>query len=197
LTAAPDELGLFPLGTVLFPGGSLSLRIFEPRYVALIRDCAAAGQPFGVLLIARGHEAGVPAEPHPVGTLASIVDFTTLPDGLLGIRCVGGRRFRLLQRRVREDGLALGRIALLSEDPAIVVPPEHGLLATLLRRASERVEDLLPGARHADFDDAAWVAWRLGEILPLEPLERQQLLETDDPAERLALLARWLPRFQR
>lgn len=194
---AAREVGLFPLGTVLFPGGRLALRIFEPRYLALVRDCARSGEPFGVLLIARGAEAGVPAEPHRVGTLATIVDFSTLPDGLLGIQCVGGERFRLQGRRVREDGLALGEIDTLAADSQLEVPAEHGLLSTLLRRASEQVEDLLPGARHADFDDAAWVAWRLAEILPLEGRERQVLLETDDPRERLRLIATWLTRFQR
>jgi len=139
----------------------------------------------------------VPAEPHRVGTLATIVDFSTLPDGLLGIQCVGGERFQWLRRRVREDGLALGEIETLPADPRLEVPAEHGLLSTLLRRASEQVEELLPGARHADFDDAAWVGWRLAEILPIERRERQVLLETDDPRERLRLIATWLPRFQR
>lgn len=194
---AAGEVGLFPLGTVLFPGGRLALRIFEPRYLALVRDCARSGEPFGVLLIARGAEAGTPAEPHAVGTLATIVDFTTLPDGLLGISCIGGERFKLGRRRVREDGLLLGEVESLPQDPRLELPAEHGLLATLLRRATEQVEDLLPGARHADFDDAAWVAWRLAEILPIEAQERQRLLETDDPRERLGLIATWLPRFQR
>jgi Lon protease-like protein len=150
-----------------------------------------------VLLIARGAEVGSPAESHPVGTLATIVDFTTLPDGLLGISCLGERRFRVVERRVRDDGLAIGRIKHLPPDPGLEVPAQHGLIATLLRRASEQVEDLLPGARHADFDDAAWVGWRLAEILPLEMPERQLLLETDDPIERLRQIETWLPRFQR
>lgn len=190
-------MGLFPLGTVLFPGGRLGLRIFEPRYLALVRDCARDGRPFGVVLIAEGAEAGQPAVPHAVGTLARIVDFSTLPDGLLGINCVGGGRFRLESRRIRSDGLALGVIDPLPPDPRLEVPAEHVLLATLLRRASEHIEGLLPGSRHADFDDAAWVAWRLGEILPLELAERQRLLESDDPLERLRLIATWMPRFQR
>lgn len=191
------DVPLFPLGTVLFPGGRLALRIFEPRYLALVRDCSRNGQPFGVLLIARGSEAGLPAEPHAIGCLARIVDFSNLPDGLLGIQCLGERRFKLKDRRLREDGLALGTIAHLPEDPSIEVPAEHGLLATVLRRAGEQVDGLLPGARHADFDDSAWVGWRLAEILPLEPGERQVLLEMDDPVERLAQIADWLPRFQR
>jgi Lon protease-like protein len=191
------EVPLFPLGTVLFPGGRLALRIFEPRYLALVRDCSRNSQPFGVLLIARGSEAGIPAEPHTVGCLARIVDFSNLPDGLLGIQCVGERRFTLHDRRLREDGLSIGTIAYLPEDPSIEVPAEHGLLATVLRRASEQVEGLLPGARHADFDDSAWVGWRLAEVLPLETSERQVLLEMDDPMERLAQITAWLPRFQR
>lgn len=191
------DLPLFPLGTVLFPGGRLSLRIFEPRYVALVRDCTSSGTPFGVLLIAHGAEAGSPAEPHQTGCLARIVDFSTLPDGLLGIQCIGDRRFRLQSRHVREDGLALGTLEALAEDPVFEVPAEHGLLATVLRRASEHVDGLLPPAQHSDFDNAAWVAWRLAEILPLDMPERQILLEMDDPIQRLARIADWLPRFQR
>lgn len=191
------DVPLFPLGTVLFPGGRLSLRIFEPRYLALVRECSRAGAPFGVLLIANGAEAGVPAETHGTGCLARIVDFSTLADGLLGIQCVGDRRFRLHQRRVREDGLALGAIELLAEDPVLEVPAEHVLLATVLRRAGEQVDGLLPTAQHADFDNAAWVAWRLGEILPLQMSERQILLQLDDPTQRLGRIAEWLPRFQR
>jgi len=89
------DIPLFPLNTVLFPGGPLSLRIFEPRYLDLVRDCTRNGSGFGVCLILQGREAGEPAVPAAVGTFARIVDFYTLSDGLLGIRAEGGERFRV------------------------------------------------------------------------------------------------------
>ena len=89
-----DDIPLFPLNAVLFPGGTLSLRIFEPRYLDLVRDCTRSNSGFGVCLILAGREAGEPATPAAVGTLAHIEDFYSLPDGLLGIRARGSRRFR-------------------------------------------------------------------------------------------------------
>ena len=191
------EIPLFPLSTVLFPGGPLQLRIFEPRYLAMVRECARSDSAFGVCLILRGREAGVPAEPAAVGTLARISDFYTLPDGLLGIGAEGGARFRVLRTRVREDGLLLGAIERWADEPAIAVPPEFGLLATILERLIEQLEPVWKDAPRANYDNAAWVGFRLAELLPLDDGERQQLLELTDPVARLGQLTVWLPRFQR
>jgi len=195
--SAHVEIPLFPLSTVLFPGGPLQLRIFEPRYLAMVRECARSDSAFGVCLILSGREAGMPAEPAAVGTLARISDFYTLPDGLLGIGAVGGARFRALRTRVREDGLLLGTIELWDDEPAIAVPPEFGLLATILERLTEQLEPAWKGAPRANYDDAVWVGFRLAELLPLGDGERQQLLELTDPVARLGQLTVWLPRFQR
>lgn len=191
------ELPLFPLSTVLHPGGRLDLRIFEPRYLDMVRECARSGAGFGVCLIVRGNEAGAPAVPAAIGTLARIIDFSTLPDGLLGIVARGEARFRVQRTRVRDNGLVIAEVDLLPADPALPVPPQSGVLATILRRMAEQVGGELGAASDALFDDAAWVAWRLAELLPLEMEERQQLLQSDDPAQRLQWLAEWLPRFQR
>ncbi|HVB83848.1 MAG TPA: LON peptidase substrate-binding domain-containing protein [Rhodanobacteraceae bacterium] len=195
--SAHVEIPLFPLSTVLFPGGPLQLRIFEPRYLAMVRECARSDSAFGVCLILSGREAGLPAEPAAVGTLARISDFYTLPDGLLGIGAVGGARFRALRTRVREDGLLLGTIELWADEPAIAVPPEFGLLATILERLTEQLEPAWRDAPRANYDDAVWVGFRLAELLPLGDGERQQLLELTDPVARLGQLTVWLPRFQR
>lgn len=195
--AAAGELPLFPLSTVLFPGGRLALRIFEPRYLDLVRECARTGVGFGVCLLVRGTEVGAPAVPAAIGTVARIEDFSTLPDGLLGITTRGGERFRVQRTRVRDNGLVLGQVEFLPADPALPVPAESGVLATILRRLAEQVGGELAAASDAHFDDAAWVAWRLAELLPLEMEERQQMLQSDDPAQRLRWLAEWLPRFQR
>src|ERR1700754_2017230 len=106
--AGSTELPLFPLNTVLFPGGPLPLRIFEPRYVDMIRKCMREGAPFGVLLIRSGKEVGDVSSAADVGTSARIVDFHQMPDGLLGIVCTGEQKFRVEDRRVQADGLHVG-----------------------------------------------------------------------------------------
>lgn len=190
------ELPLFPLAAVLFPGGTLDLRIFEPRYLDLVRDCARQDRAFGVCLILAGTEAGAGAVPAAIGTLARIVDFHTLPDGLLGIRVRGGGRFHIGATRVRDNGLVLGDARLWPDEPTLPVPREYGLLATLLERLLERIGGEMARVARRCYDDASWVGFRLAEQLPFTPGEQQQLLQLTDPLERLAWLTRELPRFQ-
>ena len=182
------ELPLFPLNTVLFPGGLLPLRIFEPRYLDMVSRCMREGTDFGVVLITSGEEAGAVAELAPVGTGARVVDFSQLPDGLLGVMCRGSRRFRLLQHRVQPDGLKLGQVEWLAEPGPDALAEEHRPLALVLRRV---LQELGETARHldADFDDADWVSNRLAEFLPLERTDQQALLELVDPQERMRRLA--------
>lgn len=188
MNATPRErLPLFPLGTVLFPGLPLPLRIFEPRYVDMVGECMREGRGFGVVLITRGREAGEPAETVAIGTLARIVDFQSLPDGLLGITALGERRFRVLHRERRANGLMVGEVEYLPADPAVKVPAARTGLAGLLRGALREL-----GAPFStldpDFDDAAAVGQILSGLLPVAPALRQQLLELDDPLERLDVL---------
>ena len=193
-----DDLPLFPLSTVLFPGGRLQLRVFEPRYLDLVRECSRAQRPFGVNLILQGREVGAPAAPAAVGTLARIRDFYTLRDGLLGILAEGEARFRVTRTRVRGDGQVRADVALWPDEPARALPPEHGLLATLLDRllTAFAADQPLP-FEAPQLDDAAWVGMRLSELLPLSLEERQRMLEIDDPLQRLDALGLLLPRFQR
>jgi uncharacterized protein len=191
------EVPLFPLNTVLYPGGSLQLRIFEPRYLDLVRECTRTGSAFGVCLILEGAEVGAPARPAAVGTLARITDFSHREDGLLGISTEGGGRFRVLRTRVRSDGLLRGEVELWPEETAYQVPVEFALLQTILERL---IETLGPHWRHAPrdlYDDAGWLGFRLAELLPLAGEEQQQLLEMTDPIHRLATLRDILPRFQK
>lgn len=197
MTDHPIETPLFPLNTVLFPGGVLGLRIFEPRYLDMIRDCARSGSGFGVCLILKGSEAGEPALPAASGTLARIVDFHTEPDGLLGIRAQGGERFKVHTTRVRDNGLVHGTVQFWADEPALPVPAEYGLLANILERLVEQAGGPYAQADRARFDDASWVGFRLAELLPLQLQERQQLLEITDPVERLAALTSHLSRYQR
>jgi len=181
------ELPLFPLNVVLFPGGPLPLRIFEPRYVDMVRACMREGSPFGVVLIRAGAEVGAVSRTAEVGTSARIVDFFQLPEGLLGIACRGERKFRVLDRRVQPNGLNVGTVEWLATEPSVPLPPQFAHLAQLLQRVYPQLGDAyrtLP----AHFDEAGWVGARLAEILPLPTVEKQLFLEMEDPVERLARL---------
>jgi hypothetical protein len=195
-TGAALDIPLFPLNTVLFPGGLLNLRVFERRYLDLVRDCARGGAGFGVCLILQGREVGEAAVPAAIGTLAQIVDFYTNPDGLLGICVSGGRRFHVERSRVRDNGLAHGEVTLWPDEPSVAMPPEYLLLATILERLLEKAGGPHGKALRERFDDAAWVGYRLAETLPFDNRERQHLLQLGDPLDRLGQLMHYLPRFQ-
>lgn len=193
-----SDLPLFPLPLVLFPEGRLPLRIFEPRYLDMVRDCMRHGTPFGVVC-AFPPPADAPNRIPAVatlGTAARIVDFDALEDGLLGIQCVGGERFRVESRFQQPDGLWVGAVDWLPASPAQSLPPTFGLLARIVSHIGELPEQPF-GAVTADrYDDADWVGYRLAEVLPLELAERQLLLEMESPEERLQWLLDGLQRFQ-
>jgi len=180
-------IALFPLHTVLFPGGPLPLRIFETRYTDMVRRCMRTQEPFGVVMIQEGDEAGVVATTATVGCTARIVDFHTLHDGLLGISCVGERKFRVLRVWRADDGLNMGEVAWLPVEPELPVPAECERLASTLRRALEELAEHYENVARK-FDDAAWIGSRVAELLPIELADKQALLELDDPIERLRSL---------
>lgn len=183
-----ETLPLFPLHAVLLPGAGLDLRVFERRYLDLVRDCGRSGQGFGVCLILEGNEAGQPATPVAYGTEASIEDFNTGRDGLLALRVRGGRRFHVVQTRVRDNGLVVGQVQWCPPDPDDELRAEHGLLSTLLQSLLEQAGADLTRITPAQMDNAAWVGWRLAELLPLSPQQRVALLQEDDPHQRLEQL---------
>jgi uncharacterized protein len=183
----PATIPLFPLQTVLFPGGPLKLRIFEPRYLDMVSRCMREDSGFGVALILEGREAGGPARTTEIGTLARIVDFERLQDGLLGITARGGRRFRITSTRRESDGLHVADVQWLADESSLSLPQSYEILAELLQRAFEQIGGP-DAAETARYDDASWVGMRLAEILPLDMSERQAMLEMNDAAERL----RWL-----
>ncbi|MEO8808988.1 MAG: LON peptidase substrate-binding domain-containing protein [Rhodanobacter sp.] len=195
--SAEVDVPLFPLASVLFPGGRLHLRIFEPRYLDLVRECTRNGSTFGVCLILAGQETGEPAVPAAIGTLARISDFHREDDGLLGIVAEGGARFRVARSRIRDDGLLRGHARLWADEPDVGVPVEFALLQTILERL---IETMAPHWRHAprrNYEKASWLGFRLSELLPLDCSEQQHLLELTDPLQRLAELRDILPRFQK
>ena len=181
------ELPLFPLNMVLFPGGPLPLRIFEPRYVDLVKHCMRERSSFGVLLIRAGSEAGSVASTAEVGTSARIEDFYQLPDGLLGITCVGERKFRVKRRWTRTDGLNIGEIEWLDEEKSVGLPAEYGHLGELIRKVLPELGELYANMELRPAD-ASWVGSRLAEILPIGLLDKQHCLEIEDPVQRLAWL---------
>lgn len=185
-----SELPLFPLNTVLFPRGPLPLRIFETRYVDMVKRCMREGSCFGVVLVQGGSEVGEVPGFAAIGTSARIIDFNLLPDGLLGITCHGERRFRVRRRWREADGLNMGAVEWIDppKAPLVRVPAEYHHLGDLLRRVLPELGDVYAGLepRH---DDAEWVGARLVEILPLALGDKQACLELEDPLERLALIA--------
>ena len=180
------KVPLFPLRTVLYPGGPLPLRIFESRYLDMISDCLKNDSPFGVLLIKAGSEAG-PATTYDVGTLAKITDWYQGSDGLLGITAIGGLRFRLLSSSRAADGLNIGEIETLPTELTCTLPDEYRPLANIL---SGVLDDLgrLYETLDKKYDDAGWVGYRFAEILPITPEQKQNCLESDDPVRRLEMM---------
>jgi Lon protease-like protein len=171
------------LHTVLFPGGPLQLRIFEPRYLDMVSECLRTDREFGVVLITKGGETGEAASSHDVGCLARITDWDQGEDGLLAIRAIGTRRFLVERRSTQGDQLVRADVSLLRDPPPSPVPLRYRAQADWVAQVLPRLE---PYAGIEPEDDAAWLSGRLAELLSLKPSQRQTLLELNDPVERLA-----------
>ena len=172
------QVPLFPLNTVLFPGGPLPLRVFEPRYLDMISACMKDDKPFGVLLIRDGAETG-PATTWDAGTLAKVTDWYQGSDGILGITAIGTERFRLLSAERQSDGLNVGEIELLPPPPPMAIPPEYANLPHILETVLDDLGRLYENLERRP-NDACWVAWRFAEILPISLEDKQAILESDD-----------------
>lgn len=180
------QVPLFPLNAVLFPGGPLPLRIFEPRYLDMISNCMKNDTPFGVLLIREGGEVG-PATTHSIGTLARVADWYQGSDGLLGVTAVGEHRFRVISSDTQVDGLNIGEIEILPDEAPIPIPEQYRAMPDILTRVLDDLGRLYETLeRH--MDDAAWVTSRFVEILPIDLEQKQFCLENSDPEERLRIV---------
>ncbi len=177
---------LFPLQTVLFPGGPLPLRLFEPRYLDMVSRCMKESVPFGVVLV-DVHSTTDSASMNTVGTLASITDWYQGTDGLLGITACGGERFRLLEIDQQADGLNIGSIEVLPSEITMPLPTEYASMASLLRAVIDDLGRLYEGIE-TNYDDASWVGFRFAEVLPMDLEQKQFCLELTDPLERLKVL---------
>ena len=185
------DIALFPLNTVLFPDGVLSLKVFEQRYLDMAATCLKDKSPFGVCLIASGQEVGAAAVPHAIGTLAQIAQADMPQLGILLLTVRGDRRFRIVSQATQPDGLLRARVELLAEAPPQAVPAQQqGLLPLLRKIAGDLGPEKMPEPHR--FDDAAWVGYRLSEVVPVQALAKQKLLELDDPQSRLEILFTYL-----
>lgn len=209
----PDtfQLPLFPLQTVLFPGGVLPLRIFEVRYLDLIQRCQKEGAPFGVVCLTQGSEvrqapaageAALTEVFHAIGTLAHIEMYERPQPGLMLIRCRGGRRFRLLRSEQMKHGLWTGEAEYLADDPVVSVPQDLVPVRVGLQRLLQHMQaqaqpgDELPIQPPLQWDDCGWVAHRWCDILPVSPQLKQQFLAVDNPLIRLELVGDLLARLK-
>ena len=161
----PVKVPLFPLRTVLYPGGPLPLRIFEPRYLDMVSSCMKSDSPFGVVLIRRGTETG-PASTYDVGTLAKIADWYQGSDGLLGITALGKQRFRLAEVERQDDGLNVAQIDVIAEETTVALPPDYQPMAQILAGVLGNLGRLYENL-DKNYEDASWVSYRFAEILPI------------------------------
>lgn len=175
---------LFPLSSVVFPGGIMPLRIFEPRYMDMVRICTKSQTGFGVCALESGNGVGNENSPRSIGTLAEIIDFDQLDDGLLGITAEGKRRFEILSKRRAENGLWWGTVRFLKEQDDAPCPQEYAALQHVLEAIYDNLGEPY-ASRPRDFKSAAWISARLTELLPFDPATKHNLLATPDPIERL------------
>lgn len=194
-------LPLFPLDTVLFPGGVLPLKVFEARYIDMVRDCMKRDAPFGVVRIKSGKEVGAAAEPDRVGCLAHIVEWDMPSLGLLMLQTSGSQRFRILETRVLADRRIEARIALIADDADAPASAELVACATALKKVMDDISAAARASGESGFnpfpaelhlDSACWVANRWCEILPISTLARQKLLELGDAQSRLTIVHQYL-----
>ncbi len=178
---------LFPLNTVLFPGGVLPLRIFEPRYLDMVCECLRTDTEIGVILIRDGREVGVAANTYQIGTLTNIAYWNKRRDGLLGVTLRGTRRFSIEQMEVQPNQLIMADVELLPECPPVMFQQKYQVMSGLLRKIISQLEPPYT-TMPAHYDDLEWISARLVELLPMPFDYKQQMLEHDDVITRIEQL---------
>ena len=186
---AQPDFPLFLLNTVLYPGGLLPLRVFEARYMDMARQCLRDKTMFGVCLIREGREVGATAVPEAVGCEARIVECDMQQMGVLQLLTQGVGRFRVLETAANSQGLLLAQVAPIAEEAPSAIPQQFAACAKLLARVIAEHGQKIFATPHR-LDDAAWVGYRLAEILPFPVAEKQKLLCMDDGLARLSVLNR-------
>jgi len=188
MTQDIQDIPVFPLHTVLYPGGALPLRIFEPRYLDMVGKCLREETGFGICLISEGAETGSAAESFEYGTFGIISYWQQLPDGLLGITVRGQQRFKVLSKEIGSDQLCIAKVEMLPDEEKVMLPSRFQYLA-------EMTEEMLTQIGHPYttlpkyYDDASWIGYRLAELLPIALVQKQHFLQMVDPIERLECIA--------
>ena len=177
------EIPLFPLKTVLLPGNTLGLKIFETRYLDMIAGCMREGSVFGVVLIHKGEETGGNTDIYSVGTTATIDDWEHRADGLLGITALGIERFEILSTRTQADGLTLAEIRILEESNTEETPEQFHYMLELLDHISAQ-----EGRIRKTDQSFSEILYQLIYLLPLEVALKQRLLEIPDCTDRALIL---------
>lgn len=209
------QLPLFPLQSVLFPGGALPLRIFEVRYLDMIGRCHKAGEPFGVVCLSEGSDTRrrAPADGSgkptgdgfareaffPVGTLARITKFERPQPGLMTIGCVGTQRFRIQRSEQLKHGLWVADVELIDDDRVLPLPDDLLFTREALQGLVRNIEDSIQQSGESGIEmpllepyrwnDCGWLANRWSELLPLAPALKQRFMALDSPVLRLELVA--------
>jgi len=178
------SLPLFPLPTLVYPGGLLPLQIFEPRYLRMVKECIKNGTGFVVVQTADVEKSGESQAFYKIGCYCEIVDWHPLPNDLLGIDTRGLRKVRIHGHKAESDNLLIGECEYLPVEEPVLMSEQHQLLLKLLKDIQKHpmVEMM---ALDIDFDDASDVGYRLAEFLPFSAEEKQLLLESDSPLARL------------
>ena len=195
-TSTLRKIPLFPLGTVLFPDGVIALKIFEARYLDMIKQCLREKTEFGVVSIIKNSETkeeDVSLSFSNIGTLAQIEDFDPVQPALYMTRSFGTQRFKLIDSKQEANGLWMGEVELLDKDPLMPIPQEHHGVAKLLDQIISVIqsEDLLgdaPFKKPFMTDDCGWVSNRLAELLPISLAQKNHLLAQTNPRIRLDLI---------
>lgn len=196
-TSPHRKISLFPLGTVLFPDGVIALKIFEARYLDMIKQCLREKTEFGVVSIIKNSDAteqDISLSFSKIGTLAQIEDFDPVQPALYMTKSFGTQRFKLLSSKQEANGLWMGEVELLDKDPLIPIPLEHQGVAKLLDEILSVIqsEDLLgdaPFKKPFKTDDCGWVSNRLAELLPISLIQKNHLLAQTNPRIRLDLIS--------
>lgn len=178
---------LFPLNTVMFPGGVLPLRIFEPRYLDMVCECMRTDTEIGVVMIRDGKEVGQAAQTQDIGTLCTISYWNKRNDGLLGITLRGARRFRIIDTDVQPNQLIIGNVQALPDTPPVQFQQKYQAMSNLLRKIISQLEPPYT-TMPTHYDDLEWISARLVELLPMPLDYKQEMLEYDDVIWRIEQL---------
>lgn len=191
LTNVTTSIPIFPLNTVLYPGSLLPLKIFEQRYLDMVKACVRDATPFGVCRIREGREVGLPAVPDAIGCSALIAQWDMPHLGVFHLQTRGQYPFRIVRQTTQSDGLIRAEIELLEEAAGSIRPESFALCRRVLKQIIEKIgSDYF--SEPLAYDDPRWTSYRLAEVLPLELEAKQKLLELRDDGERLQRLLAYL-----